>query len=116
MIHCAFNIVGEAHACGKFALSVGYMTAETLRARYKTRPIQSDDEARTPMPINGLRVQAHQLLALALKAHEEGRLSDAYELTAKAKEHLEDALTVEELRRAPRPNRKRAHLTNARSP
>jgi hypothetical protein len=68
------------------------------------------------MPINGLRVQAHELLALALKAHEEGRSSDAYELTAKAKEHLEDALSVEELRRTPRPNRKRAHLTNSRNP
>ena len=67
------------------------------------------------MPTNGLRVQAHQFLALALKAHEEGRSSDAYELTAKAMENLEDALSVEELRRAPRSNRKRAHLTNSRS-
>jgi DNA-binding PadR family transcriptional regulator len=66
------------------------------------------------MPINGLRVQAHQFLALALKAHEDGRSKDAYELTAKAMEHLEDALSVEELRRAPRPSRKRAHGANGR--
>jgi len=66
------------------------------------------------MPINGLRVQAHQFLALALKAHEDGRSSDAYELTVKAMEHLEDALSVEELRRAPRPSRKRVHGANGR--
>jgi len=52
------------------------------------------------MPTYGLRVQAYELLALALKAHDEGRSDDAYDLTAKAMEHLEDAMSVEELRRA----------------
>lgn len=50
------------------------------------------------MPVIGLRVQAYHLLALAIKAQEEGRASDAYELTAKAMEHLEDAMTVAKLR------------------
>jgi hypothetical protein len=51
------------------------------------------------MPVNELRIQAYQLLALALKAHEGGRSAEAYELTAKAMESLEDAMSVEELRR-----------------
>lgn len=51
------------------------------------------------MPIVRLRVQAYQLLGLAIKADEEGRSSDAYELTVRAVEHLEDAMSVEELRR-----------------
>ena len=50
------------------------------------------------MPVIGLRVQAYQLLALALKAEDEGRSSDAYELMAKAMEHLEDAMSVAKLR------------------
>jgi hypothetical protein len=52
------------------------------------------------MPINELRIQAYQLLALALEAHEAGRSADAYEFTAKAMEHLQDAMSVAELRRA----------------
>lgn len=52
------------------------------------------------MPTQGLRLQAYELLALALKAHDEDRPADAYQLTAKAMEHLEDAMSVEELRRA----------------
>jgi len=52
------------------------------------------------MPITALRIQAYQLLALAIKADEEGRSADAYELTAKAIEHLEDANGVQEIRRA----------------
>ena len=51
------------------------------------------------MPIRGLRIQAYQSLALAIKADEEGRSADAYELTAKAIEHLEDANSVQEFRR-----------------
>jgi hypothetical protein len=51
------------------------------------------------MPVVGLRVQAYQLLGLAIKADEEGRSSDAYELTASAMEHLEDAISVDGLRR-----------------
>jgi hypothetical protein len=54
------------------------------------------------MPTHGLRLQAYELLALALKAHDEGRPADAYDLTAKAMEHLEDAMSVEELRRTQR--------------
>jgi hypothetical protein len=50
------------------------------------------------VPIIGLRLQAYHLLALAIKADEEGRSSDAYELTAKAIHHLEDATSVDELR------------------
>jgi hypothetical protein len=50
-------------------------------------------------PVAGLRVQAYQLLGLAIKADEEGRASEAYELTGKAIEHLEDAMSVDELRR-----------------
>jgi hypothetical protein len=52
------------------------------------------------MPVIGLRVQAYHLLALAIKAEEEGRSSDADDLTAKAMEHLDDALSVAALRRA----------------
>jgi hypothetical protein len=52
------------------------------------------------MPINELRIQAYQFLALALEAHEDGRSADAYDFTAKAMEHLEDAMSVAELRRA----------------
>jgi len=51
------------------------------------------------MPISALRIQACQLLALAIKADEEGRSDDAYELTAKAIEHLEDANGVQGIRR-----------------
>jgi len=51
------------------------------------------------MPIIGLRAQAYHLLGLAVKADKEGRASDAYELTAKAIEHLEDAMSVDEFRR-----------------
>jgi hypothetical protein len=50
------------------------------------------------MPTHGLRLQAYQLLALALKAQDEGRPADAHDLTAKAMEHLEDAISVEEIR------------------
>jgi hypothetical protein len=50
------------------------------------------------MPVIELRVQAYHLLALAIKAEEEGRTSDAYGLTAKAMEHLEDAMSVAKLR------------------
>jgi hypothetical protein len=57
------------------------------------------------MPTHGLRLQAYQLLALAVNAHDEGRPADAYDLTAKAMEHLEDAMSVEKLRRvAARPS------------
>jgi hypothetical protein len=51
------------------------------------------------MPISELRIQAYQLLALALKADEEDRSADAYDLTAKAIEHLEDANSVQDIRR-----------------
>jgi hypothetical protein len=57
------------------------------------------------MPITGLRLQAYELLGLAIKADEEGRASDAYELTAKAIEHLEDAMSVDEFRRTSMSNR-----------
>lgn len=50
------------------------------------------------MPIGELRIQAYQLLALAIKADKEGRSADAYELTAKAIEHLEDANGVQKIR------------------
>ena len=50
------------------------------------------------MPIASWRIQAYQLLALAIKADKEGRSSDAYELTAKAIEHLEDANGVQKIR------------------
>lgn len=67
------------------------------------------------MPVAGLRLQAYQLLALALKAHDEGRSADAYDLTAKAMEHLEDAMSVEELRRtqSKQPSRPRARRLQA---
>ena len=51
------------------------------------------------MPIAGLRVQAYQLLGRAMEAEQEGRSSDAYDLTVKAIEHLEDAMSVDKLRR-----------------
>ena len=50
------------------------------------------------MPSNRLRFQAEELLRLARKAHEEGRLADARALTLKAAERLEDAVSLEELR------------------
>jgi hypothetical protein len=53
------------------------------------------------MPISALRIQAYELLALAIKADEEGRSADAYDLTARAVEHLEDAMSVEQFRRSP---------------
>jgi hypothetical protein len=56
------------------------------------------------MPTHGLRLQAYRLLALTLKAHDEGRPADANDLTAIAMEHLEDAMSVEALRRAQSPN------------
>jgi hypothetical protein len=52
------------------------------------------------MPTHGLRLQAYQLLGLAVKAQDEGRPADAHDLTAKVMEHLEDAISVEEIRRA----------------
>ena len=51
------------------------------------------------MPSNVLRYQAEEFLRLARKAHDEGRLDDARALTLKAGEHLEDAVSLEELRR-----------------
>ena len=60
---------------------------------------QPDLREETLMPVVGLRVQAYHLLGLAIKADEEGRSSDAYELTARAIGHLEDALSVGKLRR-----------------
>ena len=51
------------------------------------------------MPSNSLRYQAEELLRLARKAREEGRLDDARALRLKASEHLEDAVNLEELRR-----------------
>jgi hypothetical protein len=51
------------------------------------------------MPTHGLRLQAYRFLRLALKAQDEGRPADAHDLTAKAMEYLEDAMSVEELRR-----------------
>jgi hypothetical protein len=52
------------------------------------------------VPIDRLRNEAHQLLALARKAQEEGRPADAFQLMAKALEHLEDAMSVAEARRS----------------
>jgi hypothetical protein len=52
------------------------------------------------MPPHGLRLQAYRFLTLALKAHDEDRPADAHDLTAKAMEYLEDAMSLEELRRA----------------
>jgi hypothetical protein len=54
-----------------------------------------------PMPISVLRIQAYELLALAIKADDEGRSADAYDLTARAVEHLEDAMSVDQFRRGP---------------
>jgi hypothetical protein len=68
------------------------------------------------MPTHGLRLQAYQLLALALKAQDEGRPSDAYDLTAKAMEQLEDAMSVEELRRTQsKPSKQAARVGYRRS-
>jgi hypothetical protein len=50
------------------------------------------------MPSNKLRLEAQYFLQLAAKAHDEGRLADARALTLKAAEHLEDAVSLEELR------------------
>jgi hypothetical protein len=63
------------------------------------------------MPVVGLRVQAYQLLGLAVKADQEGRSSDAYGLTARAIEHLEDAMSVDRLRRI---STARPYVTNTR--
>jgi len=52
------------------------------------------------MPTNILRAQANRFLHLALKAHAKGRLTDAHQFTVKAAELLEDAVSLEELRKA----------------
>jgi hypothetical protein len=52
------------------------------------------------MPANRLRNQAALFLARALEAQEGGRSLEAHELTIKAVECLEDAMSVEQLRRA----------------
>lgn len=52
------------------------------------------------MPTNALRSQAARLLACALEAQESGRTLEAHELTMKAAECLEDAMSVEQLRAA----------------
>ncbi len=52
------------------------------------------------MPTNALRNEAARLLAGALEAQESGRTLEAHELTMKAAECLEDAMSVEELRAA----------------
>jgi hypothetical protein len=52
------------------------------------------------MPTNELRSQAARLLAAALEAQESGRTLEAHELTMKAAECLEDAMSVEQLRAA----------------
>jgi hypothetical protein len=52
------------------------------------------------MPTNQLRSQAALFLARALEAQESGRSLDAHELTIKAAECLEDAMSVEQLREA----------------
>lgn len=54
------------------------------------------------MPTNQLRSQAALFLARALEAQERGRSLEAHELTVKAVECLEDAMSVEQLRGAPR--------------
>ncbi len=51
------------------------------------------------MPTNQLRYQAEELLRLARKAHDKGRLNDARALTLQAAGRLEDAVSLEELRR-----------------
>jgi hypothetical protein len=50
------------------------------------------------MPSNTLRYQAEEFLRLARKAHDEGRLADARELTLMAAECLEGAVDLEQLR------------------
>ena len=50
------------------------------------------------MPSNKLRLEAQHFLQLAAKAHNEGRLADARELTLMAAECLEGAVDLEELR------------------
>ena len=52
------------------------------------------------MPTNSLRAQANRFLHLALKAHDKGHLTDAHQFTVKAAELLEDAVSLEELRKA----------------
>jgi len=66
------------------------------------------------MPIRGLRIQAYQSLALAIKADEEGRSADAYELTAQAIEHLEDAISVQDIRRVSSARRDKSLLRHSR--
>jgi len=52
------------------------------------------------MPTNRLRAQANRFLHLALKAYDEGQLTDAHQFTVKAAELLEDAVSLEEVREA----------------
>ncbi len=52
------------------------------------------------MPTNELRNQAARLLACALEAQDSGRTVEAHELTVKAAECLEDAMSLEQLRAA----------------
>jgi len=52
------------------------------------------------MPANTLRAQANRFLHLALEAHAKGLLTDAHQFTVKAAELLEDAVSLEELRKA----------------
>jgi hypothetical protein len=54
------------------------------------------------MPTNQLRTRANRFLHLAVQAHDQGRLADAHALTLKAAEYLEQAVSLEELRRAHR--------------
>jgi hypothetical protein len=66
------------------------------------------------MPISELRIEGYQLLALAIKADEEGRSADAYDLTAKAIEHLEDANSVQDIRRVSSARREKPLLRYSR--
>ncbi len=50
------------------------------------------------MPTNKLRSQAARLLARALEAQDNARTAEAHELTVKAAQCLEDAMSVEQLR------------------
>jgi hypothetical protein len=52
------------------------------------------------MPTNKLRGQAARFLAWALEAQERGHMLEAHELTMKAAECLEDAMSLEQLRAA----------------
>jgi len=52
------------------------------------------------MPTNSLRAQANRFLHLALEAHAKGQLTDAHQFTVKAAELLEDAVSLEKLRKA----------------